>query len=133
MINVVLADNGPSEDVKKPDLKKIAELIKYLQEEFQLQVQLNQVGNNSGVLAVRIRKQPGDALSQGSAGGTMKGEKLSSYFNLAMKCLQNIFETLGISYLFKPIELPQHKRNELLTVLDVLKHAYGLSFFTETF
>lgn len=36
-------DDIITEDIgnKKPDLKKIAELIKYLQEEFQLQVSLN--------------------------------------------------------------------------------------------
>ena len=50
-----------------------------------------------------------------------------------MKCMSNIFLSLGISYLFKPLELPIRRRKELLTVLDILKHAYGLSFFADTF
>jgi hypothetical protein len=50
-----------------------------------------------------------------------------------MKCMSNIFVSLGISYLFKPHDLPIRRRKELLTVLDILKHAYGLSFFADTF
>ena len=35
--------------------------------------------------------------------------------------------------MFKLVALPAHKKKDLLVVLDVLKHAYGLLFFMETF
>lgn len=93
---------------------------------------LENASSKDGVIAVKIRKQPDNVLSSDPS-EPIKGDKLQSYFNLAVKCLQNIFASLGISYMFKLVTLPAHKKKDLLVVLDVLKHAYGLLFFMETF
>ena len=80
--------NHGSDDIeKKPDLRKIADLIRFLQHEYEIKLQLlENKSTNNGVIAVKIRMQANDALSSDPS-EPIKGEKLQSYFNLAVKCL----------------------------------------------
>ena len=43
------------------------------------------------------------------------------------------FETLGIKYMFKPIEMAVPENQEFFRVIDMLKHANGLWQFIKEF
>jgi hypothetical protein len=50
--------------------------------------------------------------------------KLEAYYELALGSIENGFETLGIKYLFKPIDSVLKKKDDTLRVIDLLKHAH---------
>ena len=63
-----------------------------------------------------------------------KQDKLEAYYSLGLKYIENTFEILGIKYIFKPVENKnKQKQYDIVTVIDMLKHAHDLVCFTEQF
>lgn len=53
------------------------------------------------------------------------------HFELAMKVMDNLFGVLGVAYLFKPLETTSISKCDVVHVIDLLKHCYGLCHFID--
>ena len=53
------------------------------------------------------------------------------HFELAMKVMDNLFGVLGVAYLFKPVETSSEMKSDVVHVIDLLKHCYGLCHFID--
>jgi hypothetical protein len=60
-------------------------------------------------------------------------DKLEAYYYLGLKCIEKSFEMMGIKYLYNPVEVTLKRKQDLLSVLDILKHSFSLVGFVSQF